>query len=308
MPILRSLFGQTNDEINQSDIVMLLTPHIVRTHELTAEDLSPIFIGTQQNVGLGGPPPLIAPQPVEAPPPAPRAGAGRAGRPGGDRPRRAAPLASRAAGCRRRTRAPPGTSPVPTLYAAARHRGRHGARRQPRRRRAAGDAAAAPSAAGTLPRAEPPTRSERAAAARRAPRAAGDHGAGHHHAAGHGIPRGGWTVHGADFDQQRVARVDADADRHVQPERAARAHGAGRHVHAAGGRDDDASRRASTRRRAASTSPSRAAADQAGASGAGLLAALLFDAVGPGGSMIQVNGVGSTPEGAPVALQFNPVT
>ena len=50
---------------------MLLTPHIVRTHELTAEDLSPIFIGTQQNVGLGGPPPLIAPAPDE---PAPRSG------------------------------------------------------------------------------------------------------------------------------------------------------------------------------------------------------------------------------------------
>ena len=51
---------------------MLLTPHIVRTHELTAEDLAPIYIGTQQNVGLGGPPPLIAPLPADEPPPAPR--------------------------------------------------------------------------------------------------------------------------------------------------------------------------------------------------------------------------------------------
>ena len=49
-------------------------------------------------------------------------------------------------------------------------------------------------------------------------------------------------------------------------------------------------------------------ADQAGASGAGLLAALLFDAVGPGGSLIQVSGVASTPEGAPAPLQFSPVT
>jgi hypothetical protein len=49
-------------------------------------------------------------------------------------------------------------------------------------------------------------------------------------------------------------------------------------------------------------------ADQAGASGAGLLAALLFDGVGPGSSVIQVNGVGNTPEGAAVSLQFNPVT
>jgi hypothetical protein len=35
LPILRSLFGQTTDEISQTDIVFLLTPHIVRTHELT---------------------------------------------------------------------------------------------------------------------------------------------------------------------------------------------------------------------------------------------------------------------------------
>jgi hypothetical protein len=48
-------------------------------------------------------------------------------------------------------------------------------------------------------------------------------------------------------------------------------------------------------------------ADQAGASGAGLLAALVFDAVGPGGSLIQVSGVASTPEGQPSNLQFNPV-
>jgi general secretion pathway protein D len=48
--------------------------------------------------------------------------------------------------------------------------------------------------------------------------------------------------------------------------------------------------------------------DQAGASGAGLLAALLFDAVGPGGSVIEVSGVASTPEGTAINLQFNPVT
>ena len=70
VPVLRSLFGSTSDTINQTDIVMLLTPHIVRTHELTADDLAPIYIGTQQNVGLSGPPPLIAPVPNEEPAPA----------------------------------------------------------------------------------------------------------------------------------------------------------------------------------------------------------------------------------------------
>ncbi len=67
VPGLRTLFGSTVDEISQTDIVMLLTPHIVRTHELTVDDLAPIHIGTQQNVGLGGPPPLIQAPAVEEP-------------------------------------------------------------------------------------------------------------------------------------------------------------------------------------------------------------------------------------------------
>lgn len=50
------------------------------------------------------------------------------------------------------------------------------------------------------------------------------------------------------------------------------------------------------------------AGDQTGASGAGLLAALIFDAIAPGGSMINVSGVASTPEGSPVQLAFSPVT
>ena len=61
VPVLRSLFGQSQDEVTQSDIVMLLTPRIIRTHELTAEDLAPIFIGTQSNVSLGGSTGVVAP-------------------------------------------------------------------------------------------------------------------------------------------------------------------------------------------------------------------------------------------------------
>jgi general secretion pathway protein D len=48
--------------------------------------------------------------------------------------------------------------------------------------------------------------------------------------------------------------------------------------------------------------------DQAGASGTGLLAALLMDAVGTGTSTVQVSGIAATPEGAPVLLQFTPVS
>ena len=48
--------------------------------------------------------------------------------------------------------------------------------------------------------------------------------------------------------------------------------------------------------------------DRAGASGSGLIGALLFDAVGPGNSMIQISGVASTPEGTAVPIQFTPAT
>jgi hypothetical protein len=48
--------------------------------------------------------------------------------------------------------------------------------------------------------------------------------------------------------------------------------------------------------------------DQTGASGAGLLAALIFDALAPGTSAITVMGVANAPDGSPVQLTFAPVT
>ncbi|MBM3776889.1 MAG: hypothetical protein FJW23_01450 [Acidimicrobiia bacterium] len=61
LPIIRNLFGNTSDRVEQTDIVMLLTPRLVRTHELTQDDVAPIYIGSQQNLALGGPPPTIGP-------------------------------------------------------------------------------------------------------------------------------------------------------------------------------------------------------------------------------------------------------
>ena len=69
MPVLQQLFGSNESTIRQTDIVMLLTPRIVRSHELTATDLAPIYIGPQSNLALGGgPPPLINPPAAEPPP------------------------------------------------------------------------------------------------------------------------------------------------------------------------------------------------------------------------------------------------
>ena len=75
IPVLKSIFSASDDMIAQTDIVMLLTPRIIRTHEYTAKDLSPIYVGTNQNFGLTGPPPLIAAPPAEPEPapPAPQA-------------------------------------------------------------------------------------------------------------------------------------------------------------------------------------------------------------------------------------------
>ena len=76
VPILKQLFSNNDQTIAQTDIVMLLTPHIIRAPEITVADLKPLYIGTQNNLGIGGPPPLIAgPEPAAetpaaAPPPA----------------------------------------------------------------------------------------------------------------------------------------------------------------------------------------------------------------------------------------------
>ena len=61
LPVLRHLFGATDTAVQETDIVMLLTPRIVRAPQYTQQDVSPLYIGTQRNIGVRGPPPLIAP-------------------------------------------------------------------------------------------------------------------------------------------------------------------------------------------------------------------------------------------------------
>ena len=79
VPFLSQVFSSNDNRKSQIDLIMLLTPHIVRTSEIGESDLRPIYIGSQQNLGLGGPPPLIASTPE--PEPAAPAGAGPAAQP-----------------------------------------------------------------------------------------------------------------------------------------------------------------------------------------------------------------------------------
>jgi type II secretory pathway component GspD/PulD (secretin) len=71
LPIVKQLFSNNDTTIKQTDIVMLLTPRIIRTHDLSAQDLSPIYIGTQSNMALTGPPATIGGEPTPPVPPPP---------------------------------------------------------------------------------------------------------------------------------------------------------------------------------------------------------------------------------------------
>jgi general secretion pathway protein D len=81
LPILRNIFGFTNRTGSQTDVVMVITPRIVRSHEFAPEDFRPRYVGTAQNPGAGTVPTLISPG---APPPPPLAppGTGQAVTPG----------------------------------------------------------------------------------------------------------------------------------------------------------------------------------------------------------------------------------
>ncbi len=64
IPFLRALFGGTRSEVGSTDIVMIITPRILRSQELTSADLAPMYVGTGGNFGATMTPPLITPQPA----------------------------------------------------------------------------------------------------------------------------------------------------------------------------------------------------------------------------------------------------
>jgi general secretion pathway protein D len=54
VPILKRIFGNTETNIQQTDIVLTLTPHIIRIPDVTEEDLLPLWVGTEGNIALRG--------------------------------------------------------------------------------------------------------------------------------------------------------------------------------------------------------------------------------------------------------------
>ncbi len=59
IPLLGRLFSSKRTQAQRSDIVLTLTPHIVRRADITEEDLTPIWVGTEANLTFSGGSPRI---------------------------------------------------------------------------------------------------------------------------------------------------------------------------------------------------------------------------------------------------------
>jgi general secretion pathway protein D len=280
LPVLNKLLGSNETDVRTTDIVMLLTPRIVRTQEITAGDLSPIFIGTQQNLGLNGPPPLIA-APLEPEPAAPVA-----------QPVQPPPVAPNpavqgpAAGAPGVSIIPPGSSPIPGTTAVA--------------------AAPAPPAPGAAPPqaggpgAQPaPTNSGPTLASAGAQIVVTPPGPEFR------VGGGPYTVAVSATNASRLSGLSLTITfnpaalrvRAVQEGSFMRAGGIQatftQMVDATTGRIDIAVVRTG---------------DATGVAGTGLLAALVFDAVGGGAANLSVTGTATAPGGTPASLQLTPVS
>ncbi len=226
VPVLKQLFSNNDEQIAQTDIVMLLTPRIVRSPDITEADLRPIYIGSQQNLSLGGPPPLIAQPAPETTPAAAPAANPSPGLPGIGQTTPQGTIA-----------VPPGATPIPGTVvvppAPAPAAPPPTPAPAPPPQAQAAPAAPTPPPANPESGVPPPAAAAAAAAAPRGVQPADyvarhRHGAGHHLAAGDGAARGAGTVQHPDLNHRRPASLHRHADDGVRPGEAAGANGAGR--------------------------------------------------------------------------------
>ncbi|HUU32779.1 MAG TPA: hypothetical protein VMW48_01885 [Vicinamibacterales bacterium] len=297
LPILQQLFADNDTNIRQTDIVMLLTPRIVRSHQLSASDLSPIYIGTQGNMAVGGPPPIFGGGNDAPPAAAPAAPAVPPGAP------------VMVPGSAASPQIPPGSSPIPGMTTSL-----FGTPVQP--------ADAPPGAASAFPPPQQPPAPEPAPVTPPAPEAATPDGRAGAPASGTPGPapalvlvsppttemRTGGGPYLVPISVSGAARLSTLSlsitfnpavlrVRTVQEGSLMRQGGAQatftQNVDAAGGRVDIAVVRGD---------------DVLGASGTGLVAAIMFDAVAPGTSPLSMSGVGTLAGAGAAPLQFQPVT
>ncbi len=78
IPFIRSIFGGSDTTVGSSDIVMIITPRILRSQELTAADLAPMYVGTGNNFGASSQPALITSESIAGTRTTPAPAAGQA--------------------------------------------------------------------------------------------------------------------------------------------------------------------------------------------------------------------------------------
>ncbi len=73
IPVLGRIFQNENKSHSSTDLVLTMTPHIIRIPDITDDDLAPMWVGTQNNLTFRGVSPRIESQagtdPFSAPPP-----------------------------------------------------------------------------------------------------------------------------------------------------------------------------------------------------------------------------------------------
>ncbi|MCJ7441995.1 MAG: hypothetical protein MUO25_10515 [Thermoanaerobaculaceae bacterium] len=59
LPVIGALFRNNRNETIRSDLVLTLTPHIIRNPDITEEDLAPLWVGTENRVTIFGNSPQV---------------------------------------------------------------------------------------------------------------------------------------------------------------------------------------------------------------------------------------------------------
>jgi general secretion pathway protein D len=59
IPVLGRLFSKTSRNAQRTDVILTMTPHIIRKSDITEEDLLPIWVGTEQNITFRGGSPRV---------------------------------------------------------------------------------------------------------------------------------------------------------------------------------------------------------------------------------------------------------
>jgi len=59
IPVIGGLFRSNRKELSKQDLILTLTPHIIRNPDITEEDLAPVWVGTENRITIFGNSPRI---------------------------------------------------------------------------------------------------------------------------------------------------------------------------------------------------------------------------------------------------------